>query len=116
MDQNAQQNAQPQGMDSAKTVAIVGYLVPFLFFLPMVMEELKNNEYAKFHANQQLNLLLFGVVGYVAASVLTVVLIGLLLYPVVMIGSIVFAIMGVLNAMNGQMKPLPLIGQFKLLK
>ncbi len=80
------------------------------------MEELKNNEVAKFHANQQLNLLIFGVVGYVAASILTVVLIGLLLYPVVMIGSIVFAIMGVMNAMNGQMKPLPLIGQFKLLK
>jgi len=98
-----------------KVMAIVGYIIPFLFFIPLISDG-KNSPFAKFHANQQLNFLLFTVVGYIVSSVLMVILIGFLLWFVVMIGSIAFMIMGIINAAKGEMKPLPLIGGFTLIK
>lgn len=98
-----------------KAIAIVGYIIPVLFFIPL-LSEAKNNAYAKFHANQQLNLLLWWVVGHVVAAILMFILIGALLYVVVYVGGVIFLVMGVINAANGQMKPLPLIGKIQLIK
>jgi uncharacterized membrane protein len=101
-------------VDKNKALAIIGYIIPILFFVPLVSDA-KNSPYAKFHANQQLNLLLFWVIGYVASAILMFVLIGFLLYFLVMIGGIIFMIMGIINAAKGEMKPLPMIGGFKLI-
>lgn len=98
-----------------KAIAIVGYIIPILFFIPL-LSDAKKNAYAKFHANQQLNLLLWWVVGHVAAAILMVILIGALLYVVVYVGGVILLVMGVINAANGQMKPLPLIGKIQLIK
>lgn len=112
-DQPIQQPA--PDIQSHKAMAIIGYIVPFLFFVPL-LSEAKNNPYARFHAHQQLNLLLLWVLGHVAASVLSVILIGLLLYPLVMVTGIVLMIIGISTAARGEMKPLPLIGKFQLLQ
>ena len=98
-----------------KAMAIVGYIIPILFFIPLVSEDGKKSPFAKFHANQQLNLLLFWVVGQILATVLTFVVIGFLIFPLVMIAGVIFMIMGIINAANGTMKELPLIGGFKLI-
>lgn len=106
--------ASSSDVEKNKALAIVGYIIPILFFVPLVSDA-KNSPYAKFHANQQLNLLLFWVIGYAASAILMVVLIGFLLYFLVMIGGIIFMIMGIINAAKGEMKPLPMIGGFKLI-
>lgn len=98
-----------------KALAIVGYIFPILFFIPLVTDA-KNSPFAKFHANQQLDLLLFEVVGYIASTILTFILIGFLLWFVVIIGGLVFMIMGIINASKGEMKPLPLIGGINIIK
>jgi uncharacterized membrane protein len=108
-------NANSSDAEKNKAMAIIGYIIPFLFFIPLVTEA-KNSPFAKFHANQQLNLLLFCVVGYILSSVLMFILIGFLLYFIVMIGSLVFLIMGIISAAKGEMKKLPLIGGFELIK
>lgn len=109
----------PQGNQSDaeknKAMAIVGYIIPILFFIPLVTDA-KNSPFAKFHANQQLNFLIFAVVGYTISSLLMIILIGFLLYFLVMVASIVFMIMGIINAAKGEMKALPLIGGFSLIK
>ncbi len=108
----------PQGGSDAeknKLFAIIGYIFPILFFVPLVSDA-KNSPFAKFHANQQLNFLLFTVVGYIASTILTFIFIGILLWFVVMIASIVFMIMGIINASKGEMKKLPVIGGFELIK
>jgi uncharacterized membrane protein len=107
--------ADPQDVEKNKALAIIGYILPILFFVPLITEA-KNSPFAKFHANQQLNLLLFSIVGSIASSVLVIVLIGMLLYPLVLIASIAFMILGVINAVNGEMKRLPVIGGFALIK
>ena len=101
-------------VSQVRLFGILGYIFPVLFFLPLVTE-VKDNSFAKFHANQQLLLLLFLVVGYVAANILTFILIGLLLYPIVMIFYLVFMIIGILNVVNNQEKALPLIGNITTL-
>ncbi|MCX6765362.1 MAG: DUF4870 domain-containing protein [Candidatus Moranbacteria bacterium] len=120
---DGQQMQQPQapqtGQSDAeknKALAIVGYIFPILFFIPLVTEEGKKSPFAKFHANQQLNLLLFEVVGYIVSTILTFILIGFLLWFVVIIGGLVFMILGIINAAKGEMKPLPIIGGINIIK
>lgn len=96
-------------VSQVRLFGILGYIFPILFFLPLVTDA-KNNTFAKYHANQQLLLLLFLIIGNTAASILTVILIGLLLYPVVWIFGLVCMVMGILNVVNDRQKPLPLIG------
>ena len=104
-----------QDVEKNKVLAIVGYIFPILFFIPLVTEA-KDSLYAKFHSNQQLILLLFAIVGYTAASILSVVLIGLFLFPLIGIASLAFMIIGILNAVNGVPKKLPVIGGITLIK
>lgn len=101
------------GMEQHKLWAILGYILPILFFIPL-LSEAKHNAYAKFHANQQLNLLLFWVVTSVVLPMIP--FIGWVLMPFCYIAGVVFMIMGVINASQGQLKALPLIGTFALIK
>lgn len=114
MEEQKQMKADPADAEKNKAMAIVGYIIPILFFIPLVSDA-KNSPFAKFHANQQLNFLLFLVIGYVVSGILMFVVIGFLFYFLVLIGNVVFLIMGIINASKGEMKELPLIGGFKLL-
>jgi len=106
--------ADPSDAEKNKAMAIVGYIIPILFFIPLVTDA-KNSPFAKFHANQQLNLLLLWVVGQVAGVVLSFVFIGFLIFPIVMIAGLIFMILGIINASKGEMKELPVIGGIKLI-
>ncbi len=103
----------PQDVEKNKAMAIVGYIIPILFFIPLVTDA-KNSPFAKFHANQQLNLLLAAVVINIVGGIIP--FIGwFIILPLGMIFLIVVAIMGIISASKGEMKPLPLIGGFKLI-
>ena len=110
------QNAGDSGGDAseAKVFGIIGYIFPILFFLPMVTDA-KNNSFAMFHANQQLNLLLFNVIGFTVSGILVFVLIGILLMPLVALANLVFLILGIVNVVNEEKKRLPVIGGFDLI-
>ncbi len=123
----AEQPAQQEGTgatDNGKIWGILGYIIPIIFFIPLVMDDLKSNPYSKFHAGQQLNLLILGIVGWVIMLVLsgilvfTVVLIPLIpiLWLIFQVIVVILAIMGIINAAKGEQKKLPLIGKFKLIK
>jgi len=96
---------------SDRSIAALGYLI---FFLPLVIEP--KTEFKFFHANQSLLLLIFTVIGNLLASFLTIVLIGLILFPIVNILAFILFILGIVNAFNGEKKRLPVIGNFDLLK
>ncbi len=85
----------------------------------------KDSPYAKFHANEGLVLFLFGIVLSIGFMVLAVPLAFLpflipvlaAMTPIIWLGSLVLMIIGIINAANGHMKPLPLIGgRFTLIK
>lgn len=114
--QNQTQQAPQGGQSDAeknKAMGIVGYIIPILFFIPLVTDA-KNSPFAKFHANQQLMLLIAAVVVNVVGGIIPII--GwFIILPLGSIFLIVVAIMGIINAAKGEMKELPLIGGFKLI-
>ena len=97
-----------------KAMAIIGYIIPILFFIPLVTEA-KGSAFAKFHANQQLNLLLAAIAVNVVGTIIPF-LGWFIILPLGSLLLIVFAIMGIINAAKGEMKALPMIGGFSLIK
>ena len=98
-------------VEKNKAMAILAY---FIFFLPLLAA--KDSKFAMYHANQGLNLFLFAMIGWLVSIVTTFILIGFLIGFIVWIVMIVFLILGIINAAKGEMKPLPLIGGFNILK
>jgi len=103
-----------------KLIAIVGYIFPILFFVPLVQEESKKSVYAKFHAGQQLNVLIvfFGI--YLLSGVFMTMFfsLGIILaiFQLIPLALFVFAVINAVSASKGEMKELPIIGKYHLLK
>lgn len=91
-------------IEKHKTMAILAW---FIFFIPLLTDS-KDSKYAKFHANQSLLVTLL----YLIAGFTSFFLIGFLIYPV----ALVFWVIGILGAVNGEMKRLPIIGNIDLIK
>ena len=99
-------------------MAALAYII---FFLPLVV--CPDSPYGRFHANQGLLVLILGVGGGIALAILGVLLalirlwfLSSLLSIVFSLGMLALVIVGIINAVNGQAKPLPVIGKFTLLK
>lgn len=114
---NQTQNV-PQGdkadVEKNKAMAIVGYIIPILFFIPLISDG-KNSPFAKFHANQQLVLLIAAVVINIVGGIIPF-LGWFIILPLGCIFLLVVAIMGIINASKGEMKKLPLIGGIEIIK
>ena len=115
---NAAQQTPGDDISEHKLYAILGYILPFLFFLPLLQESSKHNAFARFHANQQLILLIGWAALYVVGNMLVMILymMGVFLLPLLNLAFLVLAILGIIHAAQGQMKELPVIGKFRLLK
>ena len=100
-------------VEQNKIMAIVGYIIPLLFFVPMLSE--KKSPFGMFHANQQLALLITAVIVQIVGTVIPI-LGWFIILPFGMIAVFVFAIIGIINSSKGEMKPLPLIGGFSIIK
>jgi len=101
-------------VESNKAMAIVGYIIPILFFIPL-LSEAKSSPFAKFHANQQLVLLLACIAVNVVGTIIPF-LGWFLILPLGTIALIVLAILGIINAAKGEKKALPVIGGIELIK
>jgi uncharacterized membrane protein len=96
----------PMGdVEEGKLFAILGYIIPLVFIVPLIQ---KDNHFSLFHAKQVILL----VIACVAASVLTVIPFLGCLTIFLFLPILVFVIMGLVFAIQGQYKPLPLIGQY----
>ncbi len=74
------------------------------FLAPLIVMLTKGNEspYTRYHAVEALNFQITLAIGYVAASVLSALLIGLFIFPVLMIVNLLFCIMAGLAANKGE--------------
>ena len=105
--------ADPNDAEQNKGMAIIAYI---LFFIPLLTGDHKKSPFVKYHTNQGLVLFLFSAGGMIVSSFLMLILIGIFLMFVVGIASLVFCIIGIINVVNGRMKPLPVIGKFTILQ
>ena len=89
----------------------MGLLAYILFFIPLLAA--KESPFARYHANQGLVLFLCGLI----SSVLWIIpILGWIIAPILSIVITVLAVIGIINALNGKAKELPIIGKFKILK
>lgn len=110
------QPSQPQSTASPdesqlKLISALGYL-GLLFLVPYLM--FPKDKFAVFHANQGLILLIAGVIINVIGGIVPV-LGWIIILPLGNIALLALLIFGAINAFNGHMKRLPLIGNFDLL-
>ena len=97
-----------QDIEKNKVMAVLAYI---LFFIPLLAA--KDSKFARFHTNQGLVLFLGGII----ASVVAVIpVIGWIVAPIAGLVITVLAVIGIINALNGRAKELPVIGKFKILK
>ena len=97
-----------QDIEKNKVMAVLAHI---LFFIPLLAA--KDSKFARFHTNQGLVLFLGGII----ASVVAVIpVIGWIVAPIAGLVITVLAVIGIINALNGRAKELPVIGKFKILK
>ena len=104
----------PADVDKNKIFAVLAYL-GILFLVPLLAA--KESPFARYHTNQGVVLFIGAIICGVGGMILSFVpFVGCLVMPSVMIAILVFVVLGVINAAKGECKPLPLIGQYKLIK
>lgn len=89
-----------------------GVLAYIIFFLPLIA--CKDSEFGKYHANQGLDLLLLSIALNIVGAFIPIL--GWFIWAIGNVLVIVLFIIGILHAINGEMKPLPVIGEVRLIK
>ena len=120
------QQADPADAEQNKGMAVVAYI---LFFIPLITGDHKKSPFVMFHTNQGTVLFITCIAVSIASSILMgiltaalswsaifIVIIGAILWPLVSIALFVLFITGIINALKGRMKPLPIIGKFVIIK
>ncbi|MBQ2575485.1 MAG: zinc ribbon domain-containing protein [Bacteroidales bacterium] len=122
VENNAQTEVTPEDVQNNKVFAILAYF-GILVLVPILAA--KESKFARFHANQGLVLFIaevaWVIIYYVLLTLFGMIAGGLALMwifigSLVWIGFAVFAIIGIIYAAQGNTKPLPLFGKFKILK
>ncbi|MDR1209467.1 MAG: zinc-ribbon domain-containing protein [Clostridiales bacterium] len=113
--------ADPRDVADNKSMAILAYI---LFFIPMLVGAHKISPYVRFHTNQGILMFLawiaYSVVVPILSAILLIIpilggiaaaLLGLLWIPL-----LVFNILGIVNASQGLLKPLPFAGEITIIR
>lgn len=88
-----------------------------LVIVPLVDEKAKKSPYVKFHINQGLILIITSIILFPVYMILAFIpFLGWLISFVLGVGLFVIWLMGLLSAINGEMKRLPIIGNFEIYK
>ena len=104
-------------IENNKIMGILAY-ISFLVLVPILAA--KDSKFARFHANQGLVLLIASIASGIIIGALGILpLIGWIFSivgAVVEIATVIFMVLGIVNAAQGRAKELPVIGGIKILK
>lgn len=110
MEQN-NPNPTPQGGED-KTIAILSYITLIGFIIALVMHSSNKTKLGAYHLRQTLGLIITMFAMWIVAFILMFIpFIGWALVPLLWIGFFVLWILGLINAINGVEKPIPLFGE-----
>ena len=101
-------------MEGNKLLAAISYIW-ILFLVPLLAA--KDDAFARYHANQGLVLFIANIAAAIAGFILGFIpVIGIIVAWIIRIALFVLMILGIINALKGEMKPLPLIGGIEIIK
>ena len=107
MAENQTQTPPPATGGEDKTVAIIAYITLIGFIVAIIIHMNKKTKLGAFHLRQMLGFIL---TNFAVIVLFVIPLIGWLLIPVFYICMLVLWILGLVAAINGQMKPMPVVG------
>lgn len=100
-----------------KVIAMFSYL-SLLVLIPIFGA--KESGYARFHANQGLVLMLAEIISVTACEILSNILFFGWIFGIVEglagLACFVFSVIGIINALSGRAKELPIVGKIRILK
>lgn len=95
-----------------RTVAILSYITLIGFIVAVVIHSGKKTALGAYHLRQTLGLLISAVVMWMGAIVLAFIpILGPLTVMVIWLGFFVLWLLGLIAAINGQQKPMPVLGE-----
>ncbi|MDP2387696.1 MAG: DUF4870 domain-containing protein [Bacteroidota bacterium] len=98
--------------DEDKTVAILSYITLIGFIIALVMYGNNKTKLGAYHLRQALGFLCAGFAFSLCQFVLVFIpIVGWLIIMAIGVFMLVCWIMGLISAINGEMKPMPLIGE-----
>lgn len=110
-DNSAESTFDSSDIQNNKIICMIGYLIPILFFLPIVVNSQSN--YCRFHSNQQLAWLIVCVVLGVLEAILGIIpILGWIINMLLGIAILAVAILLMVAAYNGKAVRIPFIGEF----
>lgn len=98
----------PNSVEQGKTIAIIAYLTIVGLIIAFVLNNDKKNSFAAYHIRQSLG------IGLTSVALTFVNIIPILGWIVSMVGAVIILIMviqGLISALNGQEKPVMLLGE-----
>jgi len=96
-------------VESGKACAILAYLLIGVIWY-FADDAMRKNSFAKYHTKQALVLIITGIITNIILSL--IIVIGWILLPLFEAAFIILMIIGIINAVNGKEKKLPIIGGF----
>ncbi|MFY9115204.1 MAG: hypothetical protein WAO23_08210 [Dethiobacteria bacterium] len=123
MDQHNMDNSLLSDEEDAQKNKAMGILAYILFFIPIIAA--RDSKFAMYHANQGLILFIASIILWIVVQILSSILFSIsfglwglvtTLTSLVSLGILILVIIGIVNAANGKMQPLPIIGGFQIIK
>lgn len=103
------ENGDNGSINDGKNIAIIAYLTIIGLIIAFVLNNEKRNDFATFHIRQSLGIFL---TLFVAGLFRYIPFIGWVLSLVVVIAMAILWIIGIINAANGNKKPVPFLGEY----
>jgi uncharacterized membrane protein len=93
--------------EDGKIMAVLAYV---LFLVPLLAA--RENKFVMYHTEQGILLAILWVANAVISTIFMVFCIGPFIFLIISLALLVFHVIGILKALNGEAKPLPFFGQF----
>jgi len=97
-------------IEEGKSIAWLSYIL-ILVLVPLLIQ--RENPYTKFHIKQGLALLITWIILYIIGLIFNFIpILRVIIWFCVWAFTIVLAVIGITNSLNGKMEKLPIIGDF----
>ncbi len=93
--------------DSGKTVAIIAYITLVGWIIALIMNNGSKTALGSYHVRQSLGIMCVGVLLSIIAGVIGIWIISM----IVNLALITFWLLGFISAIQGEMKPVPVLGE-----
>ncbi|MGM1428181.1 DUF4870 domain-containing protein [Sphingobacterium lactis] len=96
-------------INDGKNIAIIAYITVIGLIIAFVMNNDKRNDFAAYHIRQSLGIM---ITGFALGIIAYIPFIGWIIGAAGSILVVVMWILGVINAANGNKKPVPVLGEY----